>query len=57
MSIPEWEALPWHEQLVYMEGLKWELYRGDEEDEDEKTEDVTEDLDALSRYGIQVEHV
>lgn len=55
-EIEQWEALPWHEQLVYLEGLEQEFYDpGDEEIGDEV--DDTEDLSRVSAIGFQVRQV
>jgi hypothetical protein len=55
LSVTEWEDLPWYEQGTYLEGFKEEgLYQ---EEETEQEEDLTQDWDALSRYGINVQNV
>lgn len=53
-SRSEWRELSWIDQRVYLEGLRWEFYEDEEEPE---TEDLTENWDALSKYGIKVQNV
>lgn len=43
----EWEALPWHQQRVYMEGLEWEFYESPDEDANHD-----DSLEALSQRGF-----
>ena len=48
-SIDEWEALPWHQQRVHMEGLEWEFY---ESPDGTEAVDYDDSLDALAQRGF-----
>lgn len=50
-SRAEWEALPWHDQLMYLEGLQDEFYDPEQEEEDATT------TEAVVRLGAQVRQV
>ena len=49
----EWEALPWHDQLVYMEGILEEFY----EDDGDNYVDDTRDLSDVESRGAKVIHL
>jgi hypothetical protein len=51
-EVDQWEALPWHVQLVYLEGLEQEFYDPDAGDQPEQ-----DDLAALGATGVQVQQV
>ena len=55
-SIEEWEALPWYQQLVYLEGIQEEFYQEDDS-EPEREEDVSGNWDALAARGIPIRTV
>jgi hypothetical protein len=52
MTIDEWEALPWWQQLVYTEGLGEEFY-----DPDSDLDDGTDDLDSVMSLGANVRKI
>jgi hypothetical protein len=52
-SVEEWEALPWHQQLVYLEGLAEEFYDPDRNVEDEDDEALT----GVESEGIRVQRI
>jgi hypothetical protein len=54
LSVEQWEALPWHVQLVYLEGLATEFYDPDHDTEDY---DDTETLSGVEAEGIQVRRI
>lgn len=49
-SRAEWESLPWHDQIMYLEGLQDEFYEHQEE------EDLS-DSDSLTSLGAQVRKI
>lgn len=55
-SIEDWERLPWFQQRAYLEGLKQEFYR-EEDEETGDEQDLTEDWSGLTRLGATVQQV
>lgn len=54
-SIDEWEALPWWQQMVYLEGLGEEFY---DPEQDEQEQDLTSDWSSLAgTMGAQYQQV
>lgn len=51
-SRAEWAELPWHDQLVYLEGLQEEFY-----DPEAQEDDLSEDWSGLRSLGAKVRTV
>lgn len=51
-SRKEWDELPWHDQLVYLEGLQEEFY-----DSEAQEEDLSDDWGSLASLGAKVRTV
>lgn len=54
LSIDEWEALPWYQQLVYLEGIEQEFY---DPDYDGEYVDDSENLTDVMSRGVTVKQI
>lgn len=54
-NIDQWEALPWWQRQVYMEGLEEEF--GERDDESYIDDEFDDDLGAAVSLGVQVRNV